>query len=81
MATLKEKTFKYWIRIYCYNNAFIRPIKHNIKNEFVGNLILLFASPYILLNYWFTLLYEKLYGFKRVERLMGEEVRMIPRKY
>lgn len=73
MSTLKERTFKYWIKIYCYNNAFIRPIKHNIKNEFVGNTILLLASPYILLNYWFTLWYEKHFGFKKVERLMNND--------
>lgn len=73
MFALKERTFKYWIKIYCYNNAFIRPIKHNVKNEFVGNLILLLASPYIMLNYWFTLWYEKHFGFKKVERLMNND--------
>ena len=73
MFSLKRATFRYWIKIYCYNNAFIRPIKHNIKNDFFGNLILLICSPYILLNYWFTLWYEKSIGFKKVEKLMNAD--------
>lgn len=71
MFSLKQATFKYWIKIYCYNNAFIHPIKHNIKSDFLSNLILLICSPCIMLNYWFTLLYEKFIGFKKVEKLMN----------
>lgn len=70
MFSLKQATFKYWIKIYCYNNALIRPIKHNIKSDIISNLILLICSPYIMLNYWFTLWYEKYFGFKKVSRLM-----------
>lgn len=73
MFSLKQATFKYWIKIYCYNNAFIRPIKHNIKNEFISNLILLICSPYILANYWFTRWYETVIGFKKVKRLMDAD--------
>ena len=53
MFSLKQATFKYWIKIYCYNNAFIRLIKHNIKCELLSNMMLLVCSPYILFNYWF----------------------------
>lgn len=73
MFSLKTSTFKYWIKIYCYNNAFIRPIKHNIKSSFISNLILLICSPYILLNYWLTRWYEKAIGFKKIERIMDAD--------
>lgn len=73
MISLKQATFKYWIKIYCYNNAFIRLIKHNIKCELLSNMMLLVCSPYILFNYWFTLLYEKLWGIKKVGKLMNAD--------
>jgi Domain of unknown function. len=71
--SLKQKTFSYWIRIYCYNNNLILPIKRNIKNGITSNLLLLFLSPYILLNYILTYIYEQIYGYKRVENIMKNE--------
>lgn len=68
--SLKQSTFKYWIRIYCYNNILILRIKRRIRSSFLSNLILLLCSPYILCNYWLTRLYEIAVGFKKVHKLM-----------
>lgn len=71
--SLKTKTFRYWIHIYLYNNRFILPIKRGIKNPFFSNLILLICSPYILLNYLFSKLYENIFGFNKVKRIIEKE--------
>ena len=73
MLSLKQSAFKYWIKPYCYNDAFIRHVKHKIKYDLISNLILLLCLPYLLLNYGFSLWYEKKFGFKKVERLMNED--------
>lgn len=70
---LKNKTFKYWIHIYLYNNRLILPIKRNIKNGTLSNLILFFLSPYILFNYWYSIIYERLWGFKKIEKIIEKE--------
>lgn len=71
--SLKSRTFRYWIHIYLYNNRLILPIKRNIKNSVISNIILLICSPYILINYWFAIFYEKIWGFKKIERIMTFE--------
>lgn len=69
---LKSRTFRYWIRCYCYNNNYILWIKRNCKG-FVGNIILIVSIPYILLCSIFSILYEEIYGKRRINKLMTEE--------
>lgn len=71
--SLKLKTYKYWINIYLYNNRLILPIKRTFKNNYISNLILLVLSPYIIINYLFSIIYEKIIGFKLTERLINKE--------
>lgn len=71
--SLKHKTSKYWIKMYCYNNALILPIKRRIKNEVCSNLLLLLLSPYIIANYLFTICYERVWGFRKVRKRMEKD--------
>lgn len=70
---LKTKTFRYWIHLYLYNNRFILPIKRNIKNGVLSNFILLICSPYLLINYWYSILYERIWGFNKIQKIMNKE--------
>ena len=71
--SLKTKTFRYWIHLYLYNNSFILHVKRNIKSHLFSNSVLLVCFPYILLNYWFSMFYEKAWGFRKVEKIMEKE--------
>ena len=71
--SLKTKSFRYWIHLYLYNNSFIVHVKRNIKSHLFSNSVLLVCFPYILLNYWFSMFYEKAWGFRKVEKIMEKE--------
>lgn len=71
--SLKTKTFRYWIHLYLYNNSFILHVKRNIKSHLFSNSVLLVCFPYILLNYWFSMFYEKAWGFRKVEKIMEKK--------
>lgn len=73
MKSIKLYTYKYWINIYLYNNRIILQIKRNIKSTFLSNLILVILSPYIMLNYYYSIIYEKIKGFKKIERFIQDE--------
>lgn len=70
---LKKKTFKYWIRIYSYNNSYILYVKRNM-NPFLANLVLLLLSPYFLLNTICLILYETVYGKKKIANRMSKDL-------
>lgn len=70
--TLKQRTFKYWIKLYLYNNALILPIKRKYKG-IGGDFLLLLCSPYIIFNMVFTIIYEYVYGFSRIEKAIEKE--------
>lgn len=73
MKSIKLYTYKYWINIYLYNNRIILFIKRRIKNSFLSNFILLILSPYIIFNYYYSIIYENLIGFKKIENFMQKE--------
>lgn len=58
--------FPLWIRCYCYNNNYILSIKRRINNKILYIIILIFSIPYILFNYFYSIIYEKIYGFNFV---------------
>lgn len=66
---LKQKTFFKWIRCYCYNNEFILLIKRHIKNNILSNIVLFIFSPYLLMRWGVSELYEKLYAIKHINKL------------
>jgi len=71
--SFKQKTFSYWIKIYCYNNDYILLLKRKIKNSLISNIILFILLPYFILNYLFTIVYEKFHGFKKIEIFIEKE--------
>lgn len=72
--SFKQRTFKYWIHIYSYNVRLILPIKRNLKNDIVSNVILLLLSPWILGYYLFCVVYEKIYAISSINKLMKQDL-------
>lgn len=71
---LKAISFKYWIKIYCYNNLYILYVKRNYKS-ILCKLILFVSSPYILLNTMCKFLYENIYGKRHLTNLMLRDLK------
>lgn len=67
---IKKRTFRYWIKLYCYNNNTILYIKRNITNKYLCGLLLLIGLPFFLINAISTIFYEKLYGTKKIKNLI-----------
>lgn len=57
---MKRKLFDYWIKLYLYNNRLILNIKRK-RWTGVDNIILLILSPYFLLRYLLSVIYEYIY--------------------
>ena len=73
---LKEKTFKYWIHCYLYNNRYILYLqqkKKKCKYKCFYDLLLLVSLPYMVFRWGILFIYENLYGKRNVNRKMNEE--------
>lgn len=71
---MKRKLFDYWIKLYLYNNRLILNIKRK-RWTGVDNIILLILSPYFLLRYLLSVIYEHIYGFKHIYKLNKQNIR------
>lgn len=69
---VKKKTFKYWIDIYLYNNNIVLPIVRNGKGVCTF-CILLLILPYLVLNYLYIKIYERVYGYGKIQKIIDEE--------
>jgi len=70
--SLKKKTFKYWIDIYLYNNDIILPIVRNRKGVRLYALLML-IFPYLIIKYIFSIVYDNVYGYANIYRIMEDE--------
>lgn len=67
---IKERSFRYWIKLYCYNNDIILYIKRHAPNKYLFGALLLICLPFFLINAISSIFYEILYGTKRIENLI-----------
>lgn len=58
--------FPLWIKCYCYNNEYILYIKRHINNKILYKIIFTFSLPYILIQYLYLIIYEKIYSINFV---------------
>lgn len=66
----KKRLFKYWIKCYCYNNTYILWAKRNIRPAYLSNLLLLVTSPYILVTWVISIIYEGIIGKKKIHKFI-----------
>ena len=55
--------FHFWIKCYCYNNNYLLYVKRHIDNKILHNIIFVLSIPYVLVYYFYSAIYEKIYGF------------------
>lgn len=69
----KNLKFEAWIRCYCYNNAYLLYLKRRFRK--CSNALVLISSPYLLLCWFLSALYETLFAKRAVGRKMRNEVK------